>query len=177
MANHDFENMLYVKPWVSQCLTCQITHFTIPYMSNHELHNRSPILTNSSSIIGRRGHAQAWNVTELAEAMPRHCTSCTCCCVEKITSMWWWSVYKCGNWCDAVAHRAAPPWSIRRPAPCAFLVRVGTILGSEIEPNSVKKRSQERWWHKNTHPCFDPQKPMIFHIFSHRWTRNSLRNR
>ena len=36
---------------------------------------------NSSEFQDR--HSQAWNVTELAEAMPRHCTSCTCCAYRR----------------------------------------------------------------------------------------------
>ena len=56
-------------------------------LSTPESGQTASILANSNSVIGHRGHAQAWNVTELAEAMPMHCTSCTCCCVEKITSI------------------------------------------------------------------------------------------
>ena len=46
-----------------------------------------------------------------------------------------------------------------------FLVGFGAILGSKIDPKSVQNRSQERSWHKNTRPCFDPQKPMVFAYF------------
>ena len=43
--------------------------------------------------------------------------------------------------------------------------RFGRILGAKMEPKLVQKRSQERSWHKNTRPCFDPQKPMVFAYF------------
>ena len=52
-------------------------------------------------------------------------------------------------------------WSTLKPS----WDRFGRILGAKMDPKLVQNRSHERSWHKNTRPCFDPQKPIVFAYF------------